>query len=352
MDIFEVVRYLSKKAKLFVLYWRRIIFVKNHFKVPFLTKMKANIFGGYLADQWALYDLDMKKRKEFLSEFDWYRSRYINEPFDYMLNNKIVATEVIGRYVRMPEIYLVNSKGVIADFSGAVLQSNEAVERLRDIKDAFIKPFGKGKGNGVHHIVFDNDRFYKDDNPVTAEDLEKTFRQYKDWYLSETVKQHPYADHLYDKTVNTIRIITLRDPQTQRFKVFFAVQRIGTSHTIPVDNGSQGGLVCNIDLGTGRLSCGRRLHDRQVYETHPDSGTRFEEVVIPDWKEMKQEVLSLAERFPYLHFIAWDIIKMPDGQNCVIEANTSSGVNIVQLWGGQRQGELGDFYRAHGVIKH
>ena len=63
------------------------------------------------------------------------------------------------------------------------------------------------------------------------------------------------------------------------------------------------------------------------------------------------EILALAQRFPYLHFIAWDVIKMPDGKNCVIEANTSSGVNIVQLWGGQRHGELGDFYRAHGVIK-
>lgn len=223
MDFFELVRYLSKKAKLFVLYWRRIIFAKDHFKVPLLTKLKANIFGGYLGDQWMLYDLDMKKRKEYLSEFDWYRSRYIN--------------------------------------------------------------------------------------------------------------------------------ITLRDPKTKRFKVFFAVQRIGTSQTIPVDNGSQGGLVCNIDLETGRLSHGRRLHDREVYEVHPDSGTRFADVVIPDWAAFKEEILALAQRFPYLHFIAWDVIKMPDGKNCVIEANTSSGVNIVQLWGGQRHGELGDFYRAHGVIK-
>lgn len=351
MDIFELVRYFSKKAKLFVLYWRRIIFVKDHFKVPFLTKLKANIFGGYLADQWALYDLDMKKRKQYLSEFDWYRSRYINEPFDYMLNNKIIATEVLGRYVRMPQIYLVNSKGVISDFSGAVLDSDEAVDRLKDIKDVFIKPFGKGKGNGVHHITCQADSFCVDEQPITTQALAKMFKDHKDWYLSEAVKQHPYANKLYDKTVNTIRIITLRDPKTKRFKVFFAVQRIGTSRTIPVDNGSQGGLICKIDLETGRLSHGRRLHDCDIYENHPDSNAHFEDVTIPGWNEMKQEILALAEHFPYLHFIAWDVIKMPDGQNCVIEANTSSGVNIVQLWGGQRQDELGDFYRAHGVIK-
>ena len=31
--------------------------------------------------------------------------------------------------------------------------------------------------------------------------------------------------------------------------------------------------------------------------------------------------------------------------------NTSSGVNIIQIWGGQRQKGLGDFYRKHNVIK-
>ena len=45
-----------------------------------------------------------------------------------------------------------------------------------------------------------------------------------------------------------------------------------------------------------------------------------------------------------------DILITEEGR-CIIEANTSSGVNIIQLWGGQRHKELGDFYRYHGVIK-
>ena len=45
-----------KKLKLFVLYWTRIVFVKNNFKVPVFTKLRANIFGGYLGDQYILYD--------------------------------------------------------------------------------------------------------------------------------------------------------------------------------------------------------------------------------------------------------------------------------------------------------
>ena len=177
------------------------------------------------------------------------------------------------------------------------------------------------------------------------------FEKEGEWYLSETITQHAYAAGLYDKTCNTIRMITLRDPDSGKIKLFFAVQRVGTAKTIPVDNASQGGLVCKIDLETGRLSHAGSLHTTQIYEEHPDSGIRFDQVVIPDWEQTKAEIVGLAESLPFLHFVAWDVVKMEDGTNCVIEANTSSGVNIIQLWGGQRHGELGNFYRKHGVIR-
>ena len=64
----------------------------------------------------------------------------------------------------------------------------------------------------------------------------------------------------------------------------------------------------------------------------------------------KAGVLEASRAFPYLDIIAWDILPTDDGFT-VIEANTSSGVNIIQLWGPQRYGRLGDFYREHGIIK-
>ena len=56
------------------------------------------------------------------------------------------------------------------------------------------------------------------------------------------------------------------------------------------------------------------------------------------------------EKFPYLYFVAWDIV-LTDNGPVVIEANTSSGVNIIQVFGGQRNKELGQFYKEHNIIK-
>ena len=50
-------------------------------------------------------------------------------------------------------------------------------------------------------------------------------RKNDDWMISECMQQHSYSSDLYDKTVNTIRLITMRDIETQKIKIFFAVQK-------------------------------------------------------------------------------------------------------------------------------
>ena len=142
----------------------------------------------------------------------------------------------------------------------------------------------------------------------------------------------------------------MRDVDTHEMKVFFAVQRIGRKETIPEDNGSKGGLVANIDLETGMLSEARCLKELGTWEVHPDSGNPIKGVVIPDWDGIKKEILDVCKKIPYMDFMAWDLLITEEGP-CVIEINTSSGINIIQLWGGQKQGELGDFFRHYKVIK-
>lgn len=343
-------RRFKRVYKLTAMYFLRIIFVKNKFSVGFFTKMKANLFGGYLADQWVLYDFDNNNKSEYLSEFDWYRSRYINEPFDFMLNNKVVATEILQQYVRVAKSYVIKNRGILTDFESNELNYEEVINLIKREKKVFIKPYGTGKGKGVFIITYSDNRLCIDNVVNTEEEVVSFLKEQDNWFISEALEQAEYANQLYDKTTNTIRLITMRDIVSKEFKVFFAVQRIGTSQTIPVDNGSRGGLVSKIDIHSGEMSEARSLHSLDVHTVHPDSGGLIKGVVIPQWDEIKSTVLDLAKKMPYMHFIAWDILLTDEGVS-IVEANTSSGVNIIQLWGGQRNGELGDFYRYHKVIK-
>ena len=63
MDVFKLYRNCFNRLRLFVLYWRRIVFAPQPHEGGLFTKLRANFCGGFLADQWALYALDGKKKE-------------------------------------------------------------------------------------------------------------------------------------------------------------------------------------------------------------------------------------------------------------------------------------------------
>ena len=194
-----------KKLKLFVLYFVRIVFAKNHFKVPFYKKVKANLFGGYLADQYALYDFDHNDKNEYLSEFDWYKSRYINEPFDFMMNNKVVCNLVLSQHVRVAETYAVKNKGSITSEGDKYTTYEDIVSLLKNVKKLIIKPFNRGKGIGVYLLGYDGGKFYIGVDECSEKDIIALLKKNDNWMLCEFIKQHKYLSDLYDKTTNTIK---------------------------------------------------------------------------------------------------------------------------------------------------
>lgn len=342
--------YVGRKLRLTLIWIVRILFAKSHMKVPFLKRLYFNINGGFIADQIALYNLTNKNKKEYLSEFDWYRSRYINGNYKFILNNKVVCDELLKQYVNVPKTYAIKPKNILYGFENNIDTYEQIIDLLKEKEKLFLKPIDAGKGIGVTLLEYTNNKYYIDKKPTTKENIIEYLSKTKNYFISEYIKQNSYLNKLYDKTANTLRMVTFKDPKTKKFILYFAVQRIGTKKTIPVDNGSAGSLVAKVDIETGTLSEARTLHNLNVYETHPDSKSKIKGTKIPEWEKIKKEIIDLSNHFPYLNFIAWDVLLTEKGI-CIIEANTSSGVNILQLWGGQRNKPLGDFYRYHKIIK-
>ena len=92
------------------------------------------------------------------------------------------------------------------------------------------------------------------------------------------------------------------------------------------------------------------IKNLNIYYFHPDTNVKIKGTSVPDWENIKEEIIELSERFFYLKMIAWDIAVTSEGL-FVIEANSSSGVNILQLWEGQRNKELGEFLKHHKIIR-
>nr|WP_237562373.1 sugar-transfer associated ATP-grasp domain-containing protein [Glutamicibacter soli] len=268
-----------------------------------------------------------------------------------MLNNKIACNEVLRHHIRVPHIQYVKNKGrlvALSDTSTAAT-TDEVLSSLQTDGSYFLKPLAAGKGKGVHRLDYRAGSYLLDGKPADAEVLRELMNHQDGWFLSEAIEQHRLLASVFSGATNTLRMITMRNAAGQS-ELFFVVLRLGTASTIPVDNGSRGGLVAKVELDTGVLSHATSLWSTAEYASHPDTGARIEGVQLPDWERLCRQILDLADCLPYLQFVAWDVLLTEEGP-VVIEANTSSGVNIIQVWGPERNHRLGDFYRMHKVIK-
>lgn len=304
-----------------------------------------------MVDQISMYDLAHNDKKQYISHFDYIRSRRINDPFNPMLDNKVVFAELIKSFCDTPELLAVKRGGKIAGMEGRkICCSSELVDLLYQESKYVLKPIVGCKGGGVFVAEHKDGVFYVNGEIKSRDELIAFFDKKQDYLICKFAHQADYLNEIYSGSANTIRMIVLRDTPEREFELAFAVQRIGADWTGPVDNGSKGGLIANVNIATGELSEARTMHNLMVYNVHPDSGHPIKGVVIPNWESIKKGVLEVSSHFPYLDIIAWDILPTPDGFT-VIEGNSSSGVNIIQLWGPQRYGRLGQFYRDHGIIK-
>lgn len=345
---------MLKKIKRFIwlsaVWIIKILFGKRHFKVNIFKSIWYAFDGGFMPDQVALYKLNKKNKKEYLSEFDWYKSRDINGKYSFILNDKIICTDILKDYVKVADIFVIKQNNLLTSKDNKINSYDDIISNIKSVKECFIKPNSKGKGNGVERISYKDNKFYIDLKEIDKQDLVKYLNNRNDYHMCEALKQAKYLDNIYDKTTNTMRIVTARNPKTNKFEIYSAVQRIGTKETIPVDNGSRGGLTSKVDLESGMLSSAKCIQKSVDFDNHPDSNNPIKGVIIPNWDKIKKDIVDLANKLPYLYFIAWDVLVTEDGVS-IVEANTSSGVNILQLWGGERNTKLGDFYRAHNIIK-
>lgn len=139
--------------------------------------------------------------------------------------------------------------------------------------------------------------------------------------VEQFLTQHEDMAALYPGSVNTLRIVTYRDPHDE-VHVLARVLKIGNGGFI--DNYSNGGMYTMLD------ESGRALHAAYdgagtVFHRHPVTGVTIEGYQVPLFDEVIALATTLARRVPEMPYIGWDIAVTPTGP-IVIEGNHNTGV--------------------------
>lgn len=344
-----------KRTSILLYDWKRYVWDdKTDFRVPFSVKLRYAL-RGFSVNEYVWYGLDHNDYRTYISEFERLRSRVINGEYKFVLDNKLVFEEIFGKYTFVPRNYALIEDGWVHPLHDTQVNNENFPDFLQHAGKTILKWLDRGGGSGTYFFEYRDGNLFANGEICTREQLEKIRCRKGRAILCQYVSQSAFSASLYPHTTNTIRIVCAKKRGETECRIIAAVQRIGCEASIPVDNVSSGGMTSVIDLETGELSYGiaklgpkeRRM---KKFHAHPDSQTQISGKVIPDWDKLKQAIVDLTNKVPYLNFVAWDVLLTEEGF-CIIEGNASSGCGIFQMEHGVRNSTLGDIYRSYGVIR-
>lgn len=137
---------------------------------------------------------------------------------------------------------------------------------------------------------------------------------------TEIIKQHREINKIHDKSVSTLRIISLITSENHS-EIISAFMRFGVGNSV-VDNSSSGGFFVGVNIDEETLKdTGHYIpeYGGAQIKKHPDSGFKFEGFKVPYFKEACEEVLKGVKVIPD-RFIGWDVAITPNGP-IIVEPN-------------------------------
>lgn len=321
-----------------------------------LSKRIGLLSKGFLSESNTIYNLSINDRKQYLTDYQRRKTRFINGQSSYILSNKIVFDGMINQSVKTADIFYIILDGKIHSTKNSrnIVDFTSLLEHLDKYEKLIFKPFIESDGGrGIFLITINNGEILINNKCVTHQELKTKVEKMNNYIVCEFVQQGDYGQQLFNGVLNTIRIVTMIDPYKGDAFIATAVQRIGTEKCKPVDNWSSGGLSANIDVKTGVLGKAVTYPDNDVlswYERHPDTHSQIEGVIVPNWTYIKNKVLNLSNQLPYLKYIGWDIVPL-DEDILIIEGNNCTDVNLLQVHKPLLSDEqVQQFYRYHGII--
>jgi hypothetical protein len=305
-----------------------------------LSEEEAQFFyeRGFLPEKARLYGLNRDNIDNYLSDVQRWLTRLVNGSYSVVFNNKILFDQVFGQYCNVPYTVAVCRQGRVIPHTDLWLQIARGESEPRML---VAKPLGGGGGGSVYFIRIDKRHAVVETNDainprfsLRSDALSELFTSQRvPFIINEYVQQGEFSRRLYPLTVNTVRVLIMRDVQSGEPYIVRAVLRVGNSESYPIDNFSMGGLSIEIDLESGRLgnavAAAGRFSD-QVWHAHPDTGEALTGAIIPNWQEHKYKLKALFSKLPYLKYCGFDLI-LRDHDFVVLEGNSYSQVRLFQM---------------------
>lgn len=322
---------------------------KSRFKI-WLEQISQTLRYGTPNHFYFPYGFDVKnkeERAEYLHFIPFSQLRKKGRKAEHsptaILRDKLLFgmfTDYLG--VSSPRNIAISDKDRILDLETKEFISVPVFIKKYSKGDFFAKPIDGECGDGIFHLQINDENIFINKKSSNIQDLKGRFANWR-YLIQSTVIQHPLMASLHKQSINTIRLVTVRDTRSGKNSypiVFPSILRIGTGDSI-VDNTSQGGLAVGIELYSGNLK--EFGFYKPEYGTkvniHPDSLIQFSSFQIPFFKECCEQACLLHSFLSDVNSIGWDVAIGPNGP-VFIEGNDNWEINGPQICNGGLKSHL------------
>jgi hypothetical protein len=312
--------------------------LKSPVRVPLVKRLIAWKLG-FLSERMVIYDLDKHASHRYLADIPYWRAHPYNGMYSDLIDSKLTLHFTLFRFCQyLPVYYYLLARNEMIPLNGnAAVTSQNKIDILlalcQEKGKLAIKPVAGARGEGFLGIFFDDKRFFVNGKPIEESELNRRLRRLDNYIVTEYIQQHSYANEFFPLTTNPVRVLTLRDYDAHIVFLARAVQRIGTSRTLPVPLWTRGSLLCNVDVESGQIGPGAAypLNSRLIWhERHPDTGAPIAGVRVPDWSNLKLKILEMANCLAMVPHMGWDVVVTEDGFK-VMEINSLSDIDMYQI---------------------
>ena len=247
---------------------------------------------------------------------DWYRKYFLtywwrNNSRPY-INKKHLTRSKMFMYGRLKEYY---GRELFALNEHTAEEFTDFVKKHGKV---FVKPDRGSCGLGASVLEYVDDATCKQKYEELVKD---------DMICEEYIRQCKELDELCPTSINSCRIMTLRD-KTET-KVLAATIKMSKGESF-VDNMHANGIGAAVDVKTGVVTTVGRDYEDNVYIYHPTTGKIIPGIQLPYWQETLYLVKKAHEAFPEGAVLGWDVAFTPDGP-IIIETNSAPGPKIHQF---------------------
>ena len=232
----------------------------------------------------------------------------------------------------LPRIIVNRIEGNIYEGNGNPISENDACLLVYAEDEIIVKySIASGGGNGVEFISL----FHKSIQEKQKLLQEIFHRDNLDIVVQNVIKQHPDFARFNNKSVNTVRLVSLN--LNGKVSVLSSFLRMGQGE-MRVDNLNSGGMLVGI-MPDGRLHP-RAVDGASKEFLYSPQGVRFDQCQIQYYALIKEKAIELHSRLPFVKLIGWDFTVDIDGRIKVIEINLNSQqIEYQQMYNGPLFGE-------------